>query len=115
MSRLRLIPQSGTAVGTGLNAPAGVGRICCEDRSVLCGSAFEVNPVKFEGMAAHDALVELSGALNVLAVSLTKIANDIRLLGSGPRCGLGELRIPDDGLTSSIMPDRKSTRLNSSH
>src|SRR3546814_425533 len=59
-------------------------------------------------MAAQDALVELSGALNVLAVSLTKIANDIRLRGSGPRCGLGELRIPDDGLTSSIMPGKRN-------
>src|SRR3546814_17517999 len=59
-------------------------------------------------MAAQDALVELSGALNVLAVSLTKIANDIRLLGSGPRCGLGELRIPDDGLTYSIMPGKRN-------
>src|SRR3546814_5473098 len=68
LRRLRLLPQGGTAVGTGLNAPAGFDRVFCEDLSVLCGSAFEVNPVKFEGMAAHDALVELSGALNVLEI-----------------------------------------------
>ena len=59
-------------------------------------------------MSAHDALVELSGALNVLASSLVKMANDVRLLGSGPRCGLGELHIPDDGLTSSIMPGKRN-------
>jgi fumarate hydratase class II len=108
MPRLRLLPQGGTAVGTGLNTPAGFDLAFCEEISRLTGERFETNPCKFEGMGTHDALVEASGALNVLAVSLTKIANDIRLLGSGPRCGLGELIVPDDGLTSSIMPGKRN-------
>ena len=106
--RLRSLPQGGTAAGTGINAPAGFDGLFCEEVSRLTGLAFAPNPSKFEGMSAHDALVELSGALNVLASSLVKMANDIRLLGSGPRCGLGELRIPDDGLTSSIMPGKRN-------
>ena len=108
MPRLRLLPQGGTAVGTGLNTPVGFDLAFCEEISRLTGEPFETNPCKFEGMGTHDALVEASGALNVLAVSLTKIANDIRLLGSGPRCGLGELIVPDDGLTSSIMPGKRN-------
>lgn len=108
LPRLRLLPQGGTAVGTGLNSPVGFDVAFCEEISRLTGEAFETNPCKFEGMGTHDALVEASGALNVLAVSLTKIANDIRLLGSGPRCGLGELSVPDDGLTSSIMPGKRN-------
>jgi fumarate hydratase class II len=108
LQRLCLLPQGGTAVGSGLNAPVGFDATFCEEVSALCGIAFEPNPSKFEGMAAHDALVEVSAALNGLAVSLIKIANDIRLLGSGPRCGLGELVIPDDGLTSSIMPGKRN-------
>lgn len=108
MPRLRLLPQGGTAVGTGLNTPVGFDVAFCEELSRLTGEPFETNPCKFEGMGTHDALVEASGALNVLAVSLTKIANDIRLLGSGPRCGLGELIVPDDGLTSSIMPGKRN-------
>jgi fumarate hydratase class II len=108
MPRLRLLPQGGTAVGTGLNTPAGFDLAFCEEISRLTGERFETNPCKFEGMGTHDALVEASGTLNVLAVSLTKIANDIRLLGSGPRCGLGELIVPDDGLTSSIMPGKRN-------
>ncbi len=108
LPRLCLLPQGGTAVGTGLNAPAGFDAAFCEEASALSGMAFSPNPSKFEGMAAHDALVEASGALNGLAVSLLKIANDIRLLGSGPRCGLGELLIPHDGLTSSIMPGKRN-------
>lgn len=108
MPRLRLLPQGGTAVGTGLNTPAGFDVAFCEEISRLTGERFETNPCKFEGMGTHDALVEASGALNVLAVSLTKIANDIRLLGSGPRCGLGELIVPDDSLTSSIMPGKRN-------
>ncbi len=108
LPRLCLLPQGGTAVGTGLNAPAGFDAAFCEEASALSGMAFSPNPSKFEGMAAHDALVEVSGALNGLAVSLLKIANDIRLLGSGPRCGLGELLIPHDGLTSSIMPGKRN-------
>jgi len=108
LPRLRLLPQGGTAAGTGLNAPPGFDTAFCEELSALAGMAFAPNPSKFEGMAAHDALVEVSGALNVVATSLVKIANDIRLLGSGPRCGLGELVIPDDGLTSSIMPGKRN-------
>nr|WP_245291296.1 lyase family protein [Methylobacterium aquaticum] len=80
----------------------------CAEVAALSGLPVVPNPSKFEGMGAHDALVEVSGALNVLAVSAIKIANDIRLLGSGPRCGLGELVIPDDGLSSSIMPGKRN-------
>ncbi|WP_024506469.1 class II fumarate hydratase [Bradyrhizobium sp. ARR65] len=108
LPRLCVLPQGGTAVGTGLNAPPGFDVAFCEEASALAGIDFMPNPSKFEGMAAHDALVEVSGALNVIAASLLKIANDIRLLGSGPRCGLGELIIPHDGLTSSIMPGKRN-------
>jgi fumarate hydratase class II len=108
LPRLCLLPQGGTAAGTGLNAPPGFDAAFCEEASALAGMRFRPNPSKFEGMGAHDALVEVSGALSVVATSLTKIANDLRLLGSGPRCGLGELRIPDDGLTSSIMPGKRN-------
>ncbi|MEJ8855525.1 class II fumarate hydratase [Variovorax robiniae] len=108
MPRLLSLPQGGTAAGTGLNAPPGFDALFCEELRALTGHAFTPNPSKFEGMAAHDALVEASGALNVIATSLIKIANDVRWLGSGPRCGLGELKIPDDGLTSSIMPGKRN-------
>ncbi|OQR31555.1 class II fumarate hydratase [Pseudomonas sp. Bc-h] len=108
LPRLRVLPQGGTAVGTGLNSPRGFDAAFCEELSLITGEPFTPNPSKFEGMGAHDALVEVSGALNVLAVSLNKIGNDIRLLGSGPRCGLGELLLPDDGLTSSIMPGKRN-------
>ncbi len=106
--RLRSLPQGGTAVGSGLNAPVGFDVAFCEEASRLSGLDFTPNPSKFEGMAAHDALLEVSGALNVIAASLIKIATDIRFLGSGPRCGLGELILPDDGLTSSIMPGKRN-------
>lgn len=106
--RLLSLAQGGTAAGTGLNAPPGFDQAFCEQVQALSGLAVAPNPCKFEGMAAHDALVEVSGALNVLAGSLAKIANDIRLLGSGPRCGLGELVFPDDGLSSSIMPGKRN-------
>lgn len=106
--RLHLLAQGGTAVGSGLNAPAGFAAAFCRELSRLSGSEFTPNPSKFEGMGAHDALVDVSGALNTLAVSLLKIANDIRFLGSGPRCGFGELVIPHDGLTSSIMPGKRN-------
>ncbi|MGY2226708.1 class II fumarate hydratase [Pseudomonas gingeri] len=108
LPRLRSLPQGGTAVGTGLNTPVGFDVAFCKALSEISAEQFEPNPCKFEGMGTHDALVEVSGALNVLAVSLTKIANDIRLLGSGPRCGFGELLVPDDGLTSSIMPGKRN-------
>ncbi|WP_295542918.1 class II fumarate hydratase [uncultured Pseudacidovorax sp.] len=108
LPRLLALPQGGTAAGTGLNAPPGFDRAFCEEITALTDLPFAPNPCKFEGMASHDALLEVSGALNVLATSLLKIANDLRWLGSGPRCGLGEIQIPDDGLTSSIMPGKKN-------
>ncbi|MBK6615321.1 class II fumarate hydratase [Ottowia sp.] len=108
LPRLLSLPQGGTAAGTGLNAPPAFDVFFCEEIGALTGHGFSPNASKFEGMAAHDALVEVSGALNVLATSLLKIANDLRWLGSGPRCGLGELKIPDDGLTSSIMPGKRN-------
>jgi fumarate hydratase class II len=106
MPRLLLLAQGGTAVGTGLNRHPEFDRVFCEQIAVLTGLGFAPNPNKFEGMGAHDALVELSGMLNVIAVSLTKLGNDIRLLGSGPRAGIAELIVPADGLSSSIMPGK---------
>jgi fumarate hydratase class II len=106
--RLLMLSQGGTAVGSGLNAPKGFDSAFCDHLNALTGEAFIPNPSKFEGMGAHDALVEVSAALNGLAVTLLKIANDIRFLGSGPRCGLGEIVIPHDGLTSSIMPGKRN-------
>ncbi|WPO39681.1 class II fumarate hydratase [Tardiphaga sp. 42S5] len=106
--RLLMLPQGGTAVGSGLNAPAGFDSAFCRHLKALTGVAFVPNLSKFEGMGAHDALVEVSGALNGLAVTLLKIVNDVRFLGSGPRCGFGELVIPHDGLTSSIMPGKRN-------
>ena len=106
LPRLRLLPQGGTAAGTGLNRHPDFDAVFCAVLAERTGEAFAPNPDKSEGMAAHDAFVELHGALNTLAVSLTKIANDIRLMGSGPRGGLGELVIPADGLSSSIMPGK---------
>ncbi|MCE4544061.1 MULTISPECIES: lyase family protein [unclassified Caballeronia] len=108
LPRLLILPQGGTAAGTGLNAPKGFDAHFCATLAEATGLSFVPNAHKFEGMAGHDALVELSGALNTIATSLLKIANDIRLLASGPRCGLGELLIPDDGLTSSIMPGKRN-------
>lgn len=108
LPRLLILPQGGTAAGTGLNAPRDFDGFFCATLAEATGLTFAPNPHKFEGMAAHDALVEASGALNTIATSLLKIANDIRFLGSGPRCGLGELLIPDDGLTSSIMPGKRN-------
>src|SRR3546814_3079172 len=91
--RLCRLAQGGTAVGTGLNAPPGFAEDFVAEAATATGLPFATAPNKFEALATHDTMVELSGALNVLAVSLTKIANDLRLLGSGPRCGLGELQI----------------------
>jgi fumarate hydratase, class II len=104
--RLLSLPQGGTAAGTGLNAHPDFDRVFCDHIAALTGLPFTPNPNKFEGMGAHDALVELSGVLNTIAVSLNKIANDIRLLGSGPRAGYAELVVPADGLSSSIMPGK---------
>jgi fumarate hydratase class II len=106
MPRLLVLPQGGTAVGTGLNRHRDFDRVFCEIVSARTGLPFVPNASKFEGMAAHDVFVELQGMMNVIAVSLTKIGNDIRLLGSGPRSGIGEFIVPDDGLSSSIMPGK---------
>ncbi len=100
------LAQGGTAVGTGLNAPEGFGAAMAKELTKATGIAFETASNKFEALAAHDVLVYLSGALNTLAVALTKIANDIRLLGSGPRSGLGELSLPENEPGSSIMPGK---------
>jgi fumarate hydratase class II len=106
MPRLLSLPQGGTAVGTGLNRHRDFDTAFCDRLAALTGLPFTPNPNKFEGMGAHDAFVEISGVFNVLAVSLSKLGNDIRLLGSGPRSGLSELTIPADGLSSSIMPGK---------
>lgn len=96
----------GTAVGTGLNTPKGYDVLVAKKIADLTGYPFVTAPNKFESLAAHDAMVELSGALKRSAVSLMKIANDIRMLSSGPRCGIGELNIPDNEPGSSIMPGK---------
>merc|ERR1719235_2046879 len=106
MKRTYMLAQGGTAVGTGLNAPKGFGDSVAAKLKEFTGLPFVSSPNKFESMAAHDALVELSGVLNVIAVSMNKIANDIRLLGSGPRSGLGELILPANEPGSSIMPGK---------
>jgi fumarate hydratase class II len=106
LPRLHALAQGGTAVGTGLNAPKGFDAAFGEEATKITGIQFAPAPNKFEALASHDALVECSGALNVLAVSLNKIANDIRLLGSGPRSGLGELHLPENEPGSSIMPGK---------
>jgi len=100
------LAQGGTAVGTGLNAPRGFGEDIADEIAAITGLPFVTAPNKFEALAANDALVLLSGVLNMLAVALSKIANDIRLLGSGPRCGLGELTLPENEPGSSIMPGK---------
>jgi len=96
----------GTAVGTGLNAPKGYDVLVAKKIAELTGLPFVTAPNKFEALAAHDAMVELSGALKRVAVSLMKIANDIRMLSSGPRSGIGEIIIPDNEPGSSIMPGK---------
>ena len=106
MSRLYPLAQGGTAVGTGLNAPAAFADAFSAHVAEITGLAFTTAPNKYEALAAHDAIVEISGALNVLAASLFKIANDIRLLGSGPRCGFAELKLPENEPGSSIMPGK---------
>jgi fumarate hydratase class II len=106
LPRLYQLAQGGTAVGTGLNTTRGFAERFAQEVAAITGLPFVTAENKFEALAAHDALVELSGALNVLAASLHKIANDIRLLGSGPRCGFGELRLPENEPGSSIMPGK---------
>ncbi len=100
------LAQGGTAVGTGLNTPKGWGETVAARIGETTGLPFVTAPNKFEALAAHDAMVEMSGALRVVAGSLFKIANDIRFLGSGPRSGLGELILPENEPGSSIMPGK---------
>ena len=100
------LAQGGTAVGTGLNSPRGWGEEIAAGIAGITGLPFVTAPNKFEALAAHDGLVEMSGALKTVAVSIYKIACDIRMLGSGPRCGLGELMLPENEPGSSIMPGK---------
>lgn len=106
LEAVRELALGGTAVGTGLNAPAGYDVLAAGKIAELTGYPFITAPNKFESLAAHDAMVELSGALKRAAVALMKIANDIRMLSSGPRCGIGEILIPDNEPGSSIMPGK---------
>ena len=100
------LAQGGTAVGTGLNTKKGFGEMIAREIAGMTGLPFVSAENKFEAQAAHDSIVELSGALNTLAVSLTKIGNDIRLMGCGPRCGFAELKLPENEPGSSIMPGK---------
>jgi len=106
LEMVRELALGGTAVGTGLNTPAGYDVLVAKKIADFTGLPFITAPNKFEALAAHDAMVELSGALKRSAVSLMKIANDIRMLSSGPRSGIGELVIPDNEPGSSIMPGK---------
>jgi len=106
LPRLMLLAQGGTAVGTGINSKKGFDKKFADKVCKITKLKFKTAPNKFEALAAHDALVELSGALNTIAASAMKIANDIRLLGSGPRCGIGELSLPANEPGSSIMPGK---------
>jgi fumarate hydratase class II len=106
LPRLLALAQGGTAVGTGLNTVTGFAERFAEEVAAITGHRFRTAANKFEALAANDAIVEASGALNVLAVSLMKIANDIRFLGSGPRSGFGELVLPANEPGSSIMPGK---------
>ncbi|MEM9046756.1 MAG: class II fumarate hydratase, partial [Pseudomonadota bacterium] len=100
------LAQGGTAVGTGLNTLKGFDKAFAANAAKITKLPFKTAPNKFEALAAHDAIVEMSGATKVVAASLFKIANDIRFLGSGPRCGLGELMLPENEPGSSIMPGK---------
>jgi len=106
LPRVYKLAQGGTAVGTGLNTRKGFDVKVAAEIAKETGLPFITAENKFEALASHDALVELHGALNTIAVSLMKVANDIRLLGSGPRCGLGELLLPENEPGSSIMPGK---------
>ncbi len=101
-----MLAQGGTAVGTGINSKKGFAELFAKTVADLTKLPFITAPNKFEALATHDALVEFHGALNTIAVSFMKIANDIRLLGSGPRCGFGELALPENEPGSSIMPGK---------
>ncbi|MEO0994884.1 MAG: class II fumarate hydratase [Pseudomonadota bacterium] len=100
------LAQGGTAVGTGLNTKPEFAETVADEIAKITGLPFQTAPNKFEALAAHDAVVEMSGACKTVAASLFKIANDIRFLGSGPRCGLGELSLPENEPGSSIMPGK---------
>jgi fumarate hydratase, class II len=106
LEAVKELALGGTAVGTGLNTPNGYDVLVAKKIAQLTGLPFVTAPNKFEALAAHDAMVELSGALKRTAVALMKVANDIRMLSSGPRCGIGELIIPDNEPGSSIMPGK---------
>ncbi len=106
LTRIHELAQGGTAVGTGLNTTKGWAEMVAANMARITGLPFVTAPNKFEALAAHDAMVEMSGALKTVAASLYKIANDIRFLGSGPRCGLGELILPENEPGSSIMPGK---------
>jgi fumarate hydratase class II len=106
LKNIYYLAQGGTAVGTGLNTKKGFDVLVAKHIAEITALPFETAPNKFEALAAHDAIVEMSGAVRTAAVSLFKIANDIRLLGSGPRCGLGELILPENEPGSSIMPGK---------
>ncbi len=106
LEHLSELALGGTAVGTGINTPGGYAVKVAEKIAELTGLSFKTAENKFESLAAHDAIVETHGALKQLAVSLMKIANDIRVLGSGPRCGIGEILIPENEPGSSIMPGK---------
>lgn len=106
LKHLSYLALGGTAVGTGINTPKGYASLVAEKISQITGLPFETAPNKFEALAAHDAIVATHGALKTVATSLMKIANDIRLLSSGPRAGIGEIHIPDNEPGSSIMPGK---------
>jgi fumarate hydratase class II len=106
LPKLMELAQGGTAVGTGLNAPVGFAEAVAGKIADITGLPFTTAPNKFEALAAHDAMVFSHGAINTVAASLFKIANDIRFLGSGPRSGLGELALPENEPGSSIMPGK---------
>ncbi|UAY54380.1 class II fumarate hydratase [Arachidicoccus terrestris] len=106
LTHLTELALGGTAVGTGINTPKGYAKLVAEKIAELTGLPFVTAPNKFEALAAHDAIVEAHGALKTVAVSLMKIGNDIRMLSSGPRSGIGEIHIPDNEPGSSIMPGK---------
>lgn len=106
LPRIYNLAQGGTAVGTGLNTYENFDSLIAQEISNITNLPFKTAPNKFEALAAHDAIVEAHGVLNTIACSLMKIANDIRFLSSGPRCGIGEILIPENEPGSSIMPGK---------
>lgn len=105
-AELCFVPLGGTAVGTGIDADKSFGKLAVSCLKEITGFPFKLNPVKAEGIASHSAIVEMSGALRLLALSILKMANDIRWMGSGPNAGLGELSLPSNEPGSSIMPGK---------